>query len=186
MNICQRIKLHWFSFALFLLFAIYGCQTTNNITPSKSSVTNLQSDSSQVDTKKTRRKTAQASSSEKEATTTKKPDDKTTGKSDEIENRPFLELEKNVIGKWLNLKETESIEFFDDGTILIIHKVGTNRKIKGKYKFVDDDRLKVYFKGQGFYNNLLPTMHFKIVISDNEFTLIDEPDGTPTTYKRIK
>jgi hypothetical protein len=109
----------------------------------------------------------------------------TTGQSDEIEKDPFVELEKNVVGKWLNLKETESIEFLNDGTIVIIDKRGVNPKLRGNYKFVDEGRLRVDFKG-GLYAGAMPPMHFKISISENEITLTDEPDGTATTYKRIK
>jgi hypothetical protein len=117
-------------------------------------------------------------SSAKEETTT-------TGQSDEIEKDPFVELEKNVVGKWLNLKETESIEFLNDGTIVIIDKRGVNPKLRGNYKFVDEGRLRVDFKG-GLYARTMPPMSFKISISENEITLTDEPDGTATTYKRIK
>ncbi len=109
----------------------------------------------------------------------------TTGQSDQIEKGPCVELEKNVIGKWLNLKETESIEFLNDGTIVILDKRGVNPKLRGSYKFVDEGRLRVDFKG-GLYAGLMPPMHFKISISENEITLTDEPDGTATTYKRIK
>ncbi len=119
----------------------------------------------------------QGSSAEEEMTT--------TGQSDEIEKSPFVELEKNVIGKWLNLKETESIEFLNDGTIVIIDKRGVNPKFRGNYKFVDEGRLRVDFKG-GLYAGLMPPMHFKFSISENEITLTDEPDGAATTYKRIK
>jgi hypothetical protein len=110
----------------------------------------------------------------------------TTGKSAEAEKESFIELEGNVIGKWMNLKETESLEFLDDGTIVIIDKRGVNPPLKGNYKFVDKDRLKVYQYGKGLYSKLLPPMSFKISISENEITLTDEPDGAATTYKRIK
>ena len=127
----------------------------------------------------------QGSSAKEETTTTERPADKVTGKSDEVEKGPFVELEKNVVGKWLNLKETESIEFLNDGTIVIIDKRGANPKLRGNYKFVDEGRLRVDFKG-GLYAGLMPPMHFKISIFENEITLTDEPDGAATTYKRIK
>jgi len=127
----------------------------------------------------------QGSSAKEETTTTEKPADKLIGKSDEVEKGPFVELEKNVVGKWLNLKETESIEFLNDGTIVIIDKRGVNPKLRGNYKFVDEGRLRVDFKG-GLYAGVMPPMHFKISISENEITLTDEPDGAATTYKRIK
>ena len=67
---------------------------------------------------------SQSSSAAEETTTTEKSADKVTGKSDEAEKGSFIELEKNVIGKWMNSKETESLEFFDDGAIAIIDKRG--------------------------------------------------------------
>ena len=127
----------------------------------------------------------QGSSAKEETTTMEKSADKVTGKSDEAEKGSFIKLKKNVIGKWMNLKETESIEFLNDGTIVIIDKRGVNPKLRGNYKFVDEGRLRVDFKG-GLYAGLMPAMHFKISISENEITLTDEPDGTATIYKRIK
>ncbi len=128
----------------------------------------------------------QSSSASEETITTEKSADKVTGKSDEVEKRSFIELEKNVIGKWMNFKETESLEFLDDGTIVIIDKRGVNPTLKGNYKFIDKDRLKVYHFGKGLYSKLFPPMFFKISISENEITLTDEPDGAATIYKRIK
>jgi hypothetical protein len=122
---------------------------------------------------------------EEEANTAEKPADKVTEKSNEIERGPFVDLEKNVVGEWLNLKETESIEFLDDGTIIITDREGDRPKLKGNYKFVDKGRLRVDFKGD-FYAKLMPPMHFKIFVSENEITLTDEPDGAATVYKRIK
>ncbi len=128
----------------------------------------------------------QSSSGEEKTTPkTEKSADKVTGKPEEKEKGSFIELEKNVVGKWLNLKETESIEFFDDGNIVIVDKRGTNPKSRGNYKFVDEGRLRVVFRGD-IYAKLIPPMSFKISISENEITLTDEPDGAATTYKRIK
>ncbi len=127
----------------------------------------------------------QSSSAAEETTITEKSADKVTGKSDEAEKGSFIELEKNVIGKWMNSKETESLEFFDDGAIAIIDKRGVNPKLKGNYRFLDEGRLRVDIKG-GIYAKLIPPMHFKISISENEIILTDEPDGAATTYNRIK
>ncbi len=125
------------------------------------------------------------SGEEEKTTTTEKSADKVIGKSGEVEKGSFVGLEKNVIGKWLNIKETESLEFIDDGTMLIGTEDSSRSRVRGYYKFVDKDRLKVHF-GKGFYDKLLPPMSFKISISENEITLTDEPDGAATTYKRIK
>ena len=90
-----------------------------------------------------------------------------------------------MVGKWLNLKETELIEFLGDRTIIIIDKSGFNPKLTGNYKFVDGDHLRVDFIGD-FYARLLPPMSFKIAVSENEITLTDVPDGAATRYKRIQ
>lgn len=213
-------------FALILLFAGYGCQTTNNTITSEQSVSSLNSDSIITDTKNAEHSILQTSPVEKEVTATNKqteldeehieklqeklgsilrghgglrkdiPEDRNTAttkdlteyaavKPDEIENRPFIELEKKMYGKWMNLKETESFEFLDEGTIIIIDKSGRNPRLKGNYKFVEKDRLKIYFEG-GLFASMLPTRHFKFSLSENEFTLTDEPDGPATKYKRIK
>ena len=127
----------------------------------------------------------QSSSASEETITTEKSADKVTGKSDEAEKGSFAELEKNVVGKWLNLKETESLEFLDDRTMVIVDKRGLNPKLKGNYKFVDESRLMVDIIG-GLYAKSIPLMSFKISISENEITLTDEPDGAATIYKRIK
>ena len=209
MNIIQRVALYQFSFMLVLLIVTSGCQTADNIITPEPSVANLQSNKEATTTEKSTDKVTgkseeiekrssaemqknlisrwsgfmghggmpQGRSAEEEMTT--------TGQSDEIEKGPFIELEKNVVGKWLNLKETESIEFLNDGTIVIIDKRGINPKLRGNYKFVDEGRLRVDFKG-GLYAGVMPPMHFKISISENEITLTDEPDGAATTYKRIK
>ncbi len=209
MNIIQRVALYQFSFMLVLLIVTSGCQTADNIITPEPSVANLQSNKEATTTEKSTDKVTgkseevekrssaemqknlisrwsgfmghggmpQGRSAEEEMTT--------TGQSDEIEKGPFIELEKNVVGKWLNLKETESVEFLNDGTIVIIDKRGVNPKLRGNYKFVDEGRLRVDFKG-GLYSGVMPPMHFKISIFENEITLTDEPDGAATTYKRIK
>lgn len=209
MNTIQRITLYQFSLILALLIATYGCQTANNTITPEFPIANLQSNNETTTTEKSINKVTgkseeiekvssaglqrnllakwsnlghggmiQGSSAAEETTT--------TGKSAEAEKESFAELEGNVIGKWMNLKETESLEFLDDGTIVIIDKRGVNPKLKGNYKFVDKDHLKVYHFGKGLYSKFLPPMSFKISISENEITLTDEPDGAATTYKRIK
>ncbi len=194
---------------LVLLIATYGCQTANNTITPETSVANLQSNKEATATEKSTEIDKKSLTelqkrlvrnwlgagghggvhisrpAGEEVKTAEKAADKVTGKSGKIEKGPFAELEKNVVGSWLNLKETESIEFLDDGTIIITDKEGDKPKLKGDYKFLDKGRLRVDFKGD-FYANLIPSMHFKIAISENEITLTDEPDGAATTYKRIK
>ncbi|MDR4505780.1 MAG: hypothetical protein MRK01_13495 [Candidatus Scalindua sp.] len=98
------------------------------------------------------------------------------------ETKSFPELEKMVVGKWLNEKETESMQYFDDKTI-IINNESTKQTIKGTFRFTEKDSLTVDFK-EGFLK--VPSMSFKITISENELTLIGLTDGVPTIYKRVK
>ncbi len=49
MKATQKITLFKFFLTLFILFAIYGCQTTDNVNTSKPSVSNLKSDKIQPD-----------------------------------------------------------------------------------------------------------------------------------------
>ncbi|MGR3303443.1 MAG: DUF5640 domain-containing protein [Candidatus Scalindua sp.] len=129
---------------------------------------------------------------DKNTTSTKKSTENLTAKSDEIEDRPFIELEEKLYGKWTNIKETESYEFRDDGTVLI--NVSGPRdmsyKLNGNYKLVEEERIKIDFRGDRLANQM-PPRYFKISISANEFTLTDEPkgpdepDGSSTKYNRI-
>ncbi|GJQ58100.1 MAG: hypothetical protein D8M57_07300 [Candidatus Scalindua sp. AMX11] len=98
------------------------------------------------------------------------------------ETKSFPELEKKVVGKWLNEKETESMQYFDNKTI-IINDEGTQQMIKGTFRFTEKDSLTVDFN-EGFLK--VPSMSFKITISENELTLIGLTDGVPTVYKRVK
>jgi hypothetical protein len=225
-----------------VLFAVYGCKTTDNTIIPEPSVSNLKSESEQVDKKNTGRSTPQASPVKMETTTTGKSVYKVAGKSDKkdeeslaaaktrpttsfrresmigkwsdllghggmhgspseeeaattekIEQRPFIELEKKLYGKWINIKETESYEFHDDGTVIIIvtSQRGMSQKLKGNYKLVEEGRIKIDFKGD-FFVSRMPPRHFKISISANEFTLTDEPEGpdepfgAATKYNRIE
>ncbi len=129
---------------------------------------------------------------DRNTTSTKKSTENLTAKSDEIEDRPFIELERKLYGKWINIKETESYEFHDDGTVLI--NVSGPRdmsyKLNGNYKLVEEERIKIDFRDDRLASQM-PPRYFKISISTNEFTLTDEPkgtdepDGSSTKYNRI-
>ncbi len=129
---------------------------------------------------------------EDRAITTKKSTENLTAKTDERENRPFIELERKLYGKWINKKETESYEFHDDGTVLInvTGQRGKSYNLKGNYKLVEEERIKIDFRGDSFASQM-PPRYFKISISSNDFTLTDEPkgpdepDGPSTKYNRI-
>jgi hypothetical protein len=129
---------------------------------------------------------------DKNTTSTMKSTENLEVKSDEMEDRPFIELEKKLYGMWTNIKETESYEFHDDGTVLI--NVSGPRdmsyKLNGNYKLVEEERIKIDFRGDRLANQM-PPRYFKISISADEFTLTDEPkgpdkpDGSSTKYNRI-
>jgi hypothetical protein len=233
MKVMQNFILRRSFFALTVLFAVYGCKTTDNTIIPEPSVSNLKPESEQADKKNTGLSTPQASPVKMETTTTEKSGYKVTEKSDKIneeslatakknmigkwsnllghggmpgspseeeaategktEQRPFIELEKKLYGKWINVKETESYEFHDDGTVIIIvtGQRGMSQKLKGNYKLVEEGRIKIDFKGD-FFVSRMPPRHFKISVSANEFTLTDEPKGpdepfgAATKYNRIE
>ncbi|MFQ5686562.1 MAG: hypothetical protein ACE5GV_07875 [Candidatus Scalindua sp.] len=129
---------------------------------------------------------------DRDTTSTKKSTENLAAKSEELENRLFIELEKKLYGNWINKKETESYKFHDDGTVLIkvIGERGKSFKLNGNYILVGKDRIKIDFRGDSFAGQM-PPRYFKISISANKFTLTDEPkrpdepDGPSTTYNRI-
>ncbi|MBS1258653.1 MAG: hypothetical protein MAG551_01714 [Candidatus Scalindua arabica] len=125
-------------------------------------------------------------------TSTKKSTENPAAKSEELENRLFIELEKKLYGSWINKKETESYEFHDDGTVLVtvIGKREKSFKLNGNYILVGEDRIKIDFRGDSFAGQM-PPRYFKISISEDKFTLTDEPkgpgapDGPSTNYYRM-
>ncbi len=127
--------------------------------------------------------TGHAGRPEHSPTATKKSTENPTAKSGEIENRLFIELEKKLYGSWINKKETESYEFYDDGTVLItvIGERDNSFKLNGNYILVGEDRIKIDFRGDSFAGQM-PPRYFKISISADKFTLTDEPKGPDTPY----
>ena len=220
MKIMQSFTLHQSFFALILLFAIYGCSTTNNTTATKASGSNLKPDITQADTEEAATDKQSELNKKREdiekiyqrlggfttghgrgpehtpegksVTSTKKSTENPTAKSEEIENRLFIELEKKLYGNWINKKETESYEFHDDGTVLIsvIGERDKSLKLNGNYILVGKDRIKIDFRGDSFAGQM-PPRYFKISISEDKFTLTDEPkvpdapDGPSTNYNRM-
>ena len=221
MKIMQSFTLHQSFFALILLFAIYGCSTTNNTTATKASGSNLKPDITQADTEEAATDKQSELNKKREdiekiyqrlggfttghgrgpehtpegksVTSTKKSTENSAAKFEEIENRLFVELERKLYGNWINKKETESYEFHDDGTVLInvIGERDRSYKLNGNYILVGEDRIKIDFRGDSFAGQM-PARYFKIIISENEFALIDEPkapgepDGNIDKYKRVE
>ena len=102
-------------------------------------------------------------------------------------------MEKQLYGKWINKRETESYDFLDNGTVTIVVS-GQSRKmytLHGHYKIVEADRIKIDFRGDATASQM-PPRYFKISISENAFSLTDEPkkkggpDGPTTKYNRVE
>ncbi|MDP6923866.1 MAG: hypothetical protein R2568_02285 [Candidatus Scalindua sp.] len=238
MKVTQRLLYKSF-FAVFLLFAVYGCQTTNNAVTSEPPVADFESDKAEsgehIDSQaSTVEKDASATSatatdeagttagneakimekfgnnflgrlqghggsmltgasSEKEAVAKDKPEADLAVKSVVAENRPYIEIERQLYGKWINKLETESYDFHDNGTVLIVTEGsrGTTMKLNGNYKIVEADRIKFDFRNDSVASRRPPS-YFKVSVSESEFSLTDEPrekDGLvgPTTkYNRVE
>lgn len=242
MKATQRL-LYKCSFAVFLLFAIYGCQTTNSTVTSEPPVAELTPDKTESDAeyvehivpqtgrveeetsatlvtatddtstkameeteqmKKFEKKflgilkghggsEAQDVSGKKEVVNQDKPVDDLDAKPTNIENRPYIEMEKQLYGKWINKIETESYDFLADGTVTIVvsGQRGKTQTLHGNYRIVEADRIKIDFRGDSMASQMPPS-YFKISISESAFSLTDEPnkkggpDGPTTKYNRIE
>jgi len=242
MKATQRLLYKSFS-AVFLLFVVYGCQTTDSTVTSEPSVTELKSDKTEPDVEYTEHVVPQTSTVEKETSaasvtatddaSTKamketahmekfennflgmlkghggatapdvsgkkevvnhdKPVDDLAAKPVTAENRPYIEMEKQLYGKWINKIETESYDFLDDGTVAIVvsGQRGKTHTLHGHYKIVEAGRIKIDFRGDSMASQM-PPRYFKLSISENAFSLTDEPkkkggpDGPTTTYNRVE
>jgi hypothetical protein len=210
---------------MFLLFAIYGCQTTNNavtsetpVVPQTSMVEKEASTASVTATNDTGTKAMEeaahmkkfgnnflgrlrghgaamltAPSGMKEAVAKDKPEADLAVKSVVAENRPYIEIEKQLYGKWINKLETESYDFHDNGTVIIVTEGQRENTVKlnGNYKIVKADRIKFDFRNDSIASRRPPS-YFKVSVSENAFSLTDEPrkkggpDGPTTVYNRLE
>ena len=238
MKVTQRLLYKSF-FAVFLLFVVYGCQTTNNAVTSEPPVAGLTSDKAESEeriaphtsavekeasapstkvtdkTGTTAEKEAEMMekfgnnflgrlqghgaamltdpSSGKEAVAKDKPEADLAVKSVVAENRPYIEIEKQLYGKWINKLETESYDFHDNGTVIIITEGQRENTVKlnGNYKIVKADRIKFDFRNDSIASRRPPS-YFKVSVSENAFSLTDEPrkkggpDGSTTVYNRLE
>ena len=242
MKATQRLLYKSF-FAVFLLFVVYGCQTTNNAVTSEPPVAELTSDKTEYNAEPVERiasltdtveKEASATSAtatektgttaekeaeimkkfgnnflrrlqghggamltdtsgEKKAVSQNKPVADLAAKSAVTENRPYIGIEKQLYGKWINKLETESYDFHDNGTVIIVIEGprGKTMKLNGNYKIVEADRIKFDFRKDSVASRRPPS-YFKVSISENAFSLTDEPtkkggpDGSTTTYNRVE
>jgi len=109
------------------------------------------------------------------------------------EKRPYIEMEKQLYGRWINKLETESYDFHGDGTVVIVIEGPRERtmKLTGNFMIVEADRIKIDFRNDTFASRRPPS-YFKVSISENEFSLTDEPkkkggpDGPTTKYNRVE
>lgn len=212
--------------AVFLLFAVYGCQTTNSTVTSETPVTSHTSSVDQeasaasvtatgeADTKdKSEKETMEKfgtffisrlsghgggampsdAAAEKEAVVQDKQVTDLAVKPAGTEKRPYIEMEKQLYGRWINKLETESYDFHGDGTVVIVIEGPRERtmKLTGNFMIVEADRIKIDFRNDTFASRRPPS-YFKVSISENEFSLTDEPkkkdepDGPTTVYNRVE
>jgi hypothetical protein len=102
-------------------------------------------------------------------------------------------MEKQLYGKWINKIETESYDFLDDGTVTIVvsGQRGKTHTLHGNYRIVEADRIKIDFRDDSMASQM-PPRYFKLSISENAFSLTDEPkkkggpDGPTTKYNRVE
>ena len=226
-------------FSIFILFAVYGCQTTDSTVSSESSVSKLtsiktESEIESVERTSTVEKGTSATSvkttgeagttvkketeqmenfgnyligrlgghgggampsdaAEKEAVVQGKPVTDLAVKPAGTEKRPYIEMEKQLYGRWINKLETESYDFHGDGTVVIVIEGPRERtmKLTGNFMIVEADRIKIDFRNDTFASRRPPS-YFKVSISENEFSLTDEPkkkdepDGPTTVYNRVE
>ncbi|GAX60300.1 superfamily I DNA and RNA helicases and helicase subunits [Candidatus Scalindua japonica] len=242
MKAIQRLLYNSF-FAVFLLFAIYGCQTTDSTITSGSSdskLTSVKAESTVNDVEHTLLETSDVEkdvsaasvsatektgktagnqneimenfgnyflgrlkghggamptdiSSVKENVNRDKQVDDLSEKPANIESRPYIEMEKKLYGKWSNKLKTESYDFHDNGTVIIVIRGPRENmmKLNGNYRIVGAARIKIDFRNDSIASRRPPS-YFKISISENAFSLTDEPkkkggpDGPTTVYMRVE
>jgi hypothetical protein len=132
-------------------------------------------------------------SGKKDAVNRGEPVGDLAAKAIETETRPYIEMEKQLYGIWVNKIETESYDFRDDGSVIIVVSGprGKTYTLNGNYKIVEAERIKMHFANDSMASQM-PPRYFKLSISENAFSLTDEPnkkggpDGPTTKYNRAE
>lgn len=86
--------------------------------------------------------------------------------------------ENEILGKWKEIRGTETMEFFKDGTISVVNR---GMSMGGSYKFVDKDRIKLELGGLGA---LAGPIVAKVSFSSGELTFT-MPDGRISKYSKF-
>ncbi len=86
----------------------------------------------------------------------------------------------SIVGKWKEVGDTQTIEFFKDGTVTIIDE--GEPPITGDYKFIDKNHVRMDFKGLG---ELLGAVVIEFSDSGEEFS-VTNPFGEVEKYRRFE
>jgi hypothetical protein len=90
--------------------------------------------------------------------------------------------ETAIIGKWEAVGLHETIEFFKEGTV-IMDSEERSISVVGKYKFVDDDTIRIDLGGLEALAG--PTI-FKVTFSSKDVLILSDREGIPIcNYRRI-
>jgi hypothetical protein len=87
-------------------------------------------------------------------------------------------LEDDILGKWRNVNDSDTVELLNDGTIMIVNRPGP--MIGGRYTFVDKDRIKVELGGMA---SVVGPLLVTVSIQDDELSWT-MPDGSSLKYRR--
>lgn len=88
--------------------------------------------------------------------------------------------EDSIVGKWQREDGKETIEFFDDGRV-IINILSLDITWTGKFKFVDEDTLQI---DVAVLDETVSSV-FDFSLAEDALTLTSE-DGISATYERVK
>lgn len=65
-----------------------------------------------------------------------------------IQEASAEDLKKIIIGNWHHFGTTETVEFFEDGTVIFSQP---DEELIGDYKFIDQNRIRIDFAGMGAF-----------------------------------